>query len=41
MGHHNTVGFSKIKEELVKYLNENNIKFTEEQDHGFVNIELE
>ncbi|ELP86417.1 hypothetical protein EIN_031180 [Entamoeba invadens IP1] len=40
MGHHNTVGFSKIKEAVVKYCNDSSIKFDEDKDHGFVNIQL-
>ncbi|EDR24751.1 hypothetical protein EDI_206990 [Entamoeba dispar SAW760] len=40
MGHHNTVGYSKIKEEVVKQLKEMGEKFTEDKDHGFVNVEL-
>ncbi|ELP85441.1 hypothetical protein EIN_087630 [Entamoeba invadens IP1] len=36
MGHHNTVGFSKIKEEVVKQLQEMKITYTEEADHGLV-----
>ena len=31
MGHHNTVGFSKIKEEFVKTVKEMGLKFTEEK----------
>ncbi|BFU21561.1 Smr domain containing protein [Entamoeba histolytica HM-1:IMSS-B] len=40
MGHHNTVGFSKIKEEVVKTLNEMGMKYSEDKEHGFVIIEL-
>ena len=40
MGHHNTVGYSKIKEELVKQLKEKGEKFTEDKEHGFVNVDL-
>ncbi|EDR27279.1 hypothetical protein EDI_141040 [Entamoeba dispar SAW760] len=40
MGHHNTVGFSKIKEEVVKTLNEMGMKYSEDKDHGFVIVEL-
>ena len=40
MGHHNTVGYSKIKEEVVKQLKEMGEKFTEDKDHGFVNVDL-
>ena len=40
MGHHNTVGYSKIKEEVVKTVKEMGLKFTEDKEHGFVNIEL-
>ena len=40
MGHHNTVGFSKIKEEVVKQLKEMGEKFTEDKEHGFVNVDL-
>ncbi|EKE37078.1 hypothetical protein ENUP19_0057G0059 [Entamoeba nuttalli] len=40
MGHHNTVGYSKIKEEVVKQLKDMGEKFTEDKDHGFVNVEL-
>ena len=40
MGHHNTVGYSKIKEEVVKQLKEMGVSFTEDKDHGFVNANL-
>ncbi|EAL45420.1 Smr domain containing protein [Entamoeba histolytica HM-1:IMSS-B] len=40
MGHHNTVGFSKIKEAVVKYCQDEKLSFTEDKDHGFVNISL-
>ena len=40
MGHHNTVGYSKIKEEVVKTVKELGLKFTEDKEHGYVNIEL-
>ncbi|ELP91989.1 hypothetical protein EIN_386830 [Entamoeba invadens IP1] len=40
MGHHNTVGFSKIKEEVVKQLKSMGEKYTEDKEHGFVNVQL-
>ena len=40
MGHHNTVGYSKIKEEVVKTVKELGLNFTEDKEHGYVNIEL-
>ncbi|KAL7713973.1 Smr domain-containing protein [Entamoeba marina] len=40
MGKHNTVGFSKIKEEVVKNLKSMSEKYTEDKEHGFVNVEL-
>ncbi|EDR24869.1 hypothetical protein EDI_216880 [Entamoeba dispar SAW760] len=40
MGHHNTVGFSKIKEAVVKYCQDEKLSFTEDKEHGFVNISL-
>ena len=40
MGHHNTVGFSKIKEEVVKTVKELGLNFTEDKEHGYVNIDL-
>ena len=40
MGHHNTVGYSKIKEAVVEYCKQSGLKFTEDKEHGFVNVDL-